>query len=240
MCIRDRLRRIARMTDSERLRNRNQLSGVIFAEAQCGRDLDTSPIASTSNIRFLSPQMNYTPDIVYPTTQSGLTNMSRSSTQIGESIGRPDGLWKKIFIIFVFIILFILFNPSKKWGTIPSPWFESLQCMFECSKYNYSGSKKYLHTMQNSDISQRKERTTKQISLYFNYVWSLICTTTPINNQNPTFDNQNSILCNKCRKRYISVECKSYHTSEASVVSLVWYLHETEIVFCICSTRYFL
>ena len=27
-------------------------------------------------------------------------------------------------------------------------------------------------------------------NLYFNYVWSLICTTTPINNQKPTFDNQ--------------------------------------------------
>lgn len=47
------LRRIARMTDSERLSNRNQFSRVIFAEAQCGRDLDTSPIANKSNIRFL-------------------------------------------------------------------------------------------------------------------------------------------------------------------------------------------
>ena len=60
--------------------------------------------------------------------------------------------------------------------------------------------------MQNSDISQRNERTTKQMSLldfsvlktyYVNYVWSLICTTTPINNQKPTFENQKSI-CTLC------------------------------------------
>ena len=56
------------------------------------------------------------------------------------------------------------------------------------------------HTKQRYLITQRVyDRTHEFIeflaieNLYFDYVWSLICTTTPVNNENPTFGNQKSI-----------------------------------------------
>ena len=72
--------------------------------------------------------------------------------------------------------------PRKKWLL---QWIKKV--------FAHHAKQRYLTTQRAYDQTNEFIGFLGVETLYFNYVWSLICTTTPINNQKPTFDNQKSI-----------------------------------------------